>query len=272
MLVEPVAHERADDPLVPPAACARISLDPGLRRVPVVVDVVVVEDHRARDGGEQPADRRARPTSPSRGCVYSSKSATCSPGGSSGVAARADELARPGRDLVGVDLVAEQQQRVRPLARVAARRIRMRERAQRVDLAARAGRSSLRSEYGGSCGAAHAAGAEHDPHRVVRRACVRMTLGGNGSSGAARRARRRARPRTGVIVPGLEPGRRARARSGGRRRRTSARSQPSTSTSHGASVSTQIIASCLPRVAQQRARGPAPSRSGRAARSARRMS
>ena len=50
--------------------------------------------------------------------VYSSKSATVSPGGTSGRARAADELAHAGRDLVGVDLVAEQHERVRPAPRV----------------------------------------------------------------------------------------------------------------------------------------------------------
>ena len=39
-------------------------LDPALRDVPVVVDVVVVEDHRRRDRGQQPADGRVAPGLP----------------------------------------------------------------------------------------------------------------------------------------------------------------------------------------------------------------
>ena len=55
MLVEPVGHERADDPLLPPGRRPHLA-HPGRGDVPVVVDVVVVEDHRARHGREQPAD------------------------------------------------------------------------------------------------------------------------------------------------------------------------------------------------------------------------
>jgi hypothetical protein len=40
---------------VPPRLRSHLA-DPGVGDVPVVVDVVVVQDHRARHGGEQPAD------------------------------------------------------------------------------------------------------------------------------------------------------------------------------------------------------------------------
>ena len=60
VLVQPIRHEAADDPLVPPPGRAHRP-HPRDRRVPVVVHVVVVEDHRRGDGGEQPADVRLRP-------------------------------------------------------------------------------------------------------------------------------------------------------------------------------------------------------------------
>src|SRR5215207_9216083 len=50
VLVDPVRHERPDDALLPPRVGAHLAY-PGLRGVPVVVDVVVVEDHRRRHGG-----------------------------------------------------------------------------------------------------------------------------------------------------------------------------------------------------------------------------
>ena len=57
VLVDPVRRQRPHDVLVPPLVLARL-LDPRLGDVPVVVHVVVVEDHHRRDGGEQPADRQ----------------------------------------------------------------------------------------------------------------------------------------------------------------------------------------------------------------------
>ena len=55
VLVDPVGHEGAGDAGVPPGRAAHLG-DPGPGDVPVVVDVVVVEDHHARDRREQPAD------------------------------------------------------------------------------------------------------------------------------------------------------------------------------------------------------------------------
>ena len=96
----------------------RISCDPVDRRVPVVEDVVVVEDHRRGHGREQPADRRLAPRLAVEPRVLLEVGDRLVRR-DLGVAARADELLDVGRDLVGVDLVAEQQQRVRPLLRVA---------------------------------------------------------------------------------------------------------------------------------------------------------
>ena len=113
VLVEPVRGEPADDALVPPAGRAH-RVDPRLRRVPVVVDVVVVEDHRRRDRREQPADVGLRPRRAVEprvllevrdGLVRRDRD----------VARGADVLAHLRGDLVGVDLIAEQHQRVRPL-------------------------------------------------------------------------------------------------------------------------------------------------------------
>ena len=66
VLVDPVRGERALDPLLPPRLGAHL-LEPCDRRVPVVVHVVVVEDHRDADRREQPADHVGSPTTPSRG-------------------------------------------------------------------------------------------------------------------------------------------------------------------------------------------------------------
>jgi hypothetical protein len=113
VLVEPVGHERAHDPLVPPRLRPH-PRHPVVRDVPVVVDVVVVEEHRARDGRQEPPDRRVLPRLPVEArvllevghlLVWRLRR----------VAARADELERPRRDLVRVDLVAHEKDRPRPL-------------------------------------------------------------------------------------------------------------------------------------------------------------
>ena len=116
VLVHPVGRQRRADPLAPPRLLGHL-LAPYLGGVPVVVDVVVVEDHRGGDAGHQPPHFGVGP----------------------GVAVEPDVLvvaddlvigpvrmvvAAPGHpaavlrgELVGVDLVAEQQQGVGPLLR-----------------------------------------------------------------------------------------------------------------------------------------------------------
>ena len=92
----------------------RISRDPFAGDVPVVVDVVVVEDHRRGHGREQPADIRVGPRLAVETRVLlevrnllARRLPHVAPG--------LDELRRSGRHLVGVDLVAEQEQRIGPL-------------------------------------------------------------------------------------------------------------------------------------------------------------
>ena len=60
MLVDPVRHQRAGDPLLPPVGLLHVEA-PGVRGVPVVAHIVVVEDHRARQRRQEPADRRLAP-------------------------------------------------------------------------------------------------------------------------------------------------------------------------------------------------------------------
>ena len=118
VLVDPVRHEAADDAVVPPALAADVG-DPGLRRVPVVVDVVVVEDHRRGHGREQPAHVGLAPRLPVQARVLLEVGHGLARR-HLGVAAGADELAHVRRDLVGVDLVAEQDHRLGPLGRAPA--------------------------------------------------------------------------------------------------------------------------------------------------------
>ena len=133
VLVEPVRHEGADDPLLPPRLRAHVAA-PRPRRC---------SSRRGRRGR-----RRSSCSAPSRaasGCPDRSTPrgrAACTPrsrrparpAAASTSRRLADERERLGRDLVGVHLVAEQQQAVRP--RLAAGLQPPRERPQRVDLEA----------------------------------------------------------------------------------------------------------------------------------------
>ena len=105
MLIEPVGHERARDPRVPPRLGAGV-LEPLPRDVPVVDDVVVVEDHEAGDGREQPADVGVGPRLAIEAGVLLEVGNLLA-WRLRRVAPAADELGRLGRHLVGVDLVAD---------------------------------------------------------------------------------------------------------------------------------------------------------------------
>jgi hypothetical protein len=115
VLIEPVGHERAGDPFVPPRQGAHL-LDPRLRDVPVVVDVVVVEDHRRRHSREKPADVGIRPGFAIQLGVLL-EVGDLFPRWLADVPARADEGGHFRRDFVHVDLVAQEQQAVGPLRR-----------------------------------------------------------------------------------------------------------------------------------------------------------
>jgi hypothetical protein len=113
MLVDPVRRERARDPVLPPRLGAH-PLDPLARDVPVVVDVVVVEDHRARDGREHPPDHRVAPRLPVEARVLL-EVGDLLPRLLLRVPPGADVLQRLRRHLVRVHLVAEEKECVRPL-------------------------------------------------------------------------------------------------------------------------------------------------------------
>ena len=122
MLIEPVAGQPADDPLVPPRQCRHLPT-PGHRGVPVVPHVVVIEDHRDGHRREQPAHRGRAPRllvevgvllevvdfGPLRRPVAILAVAP----------ALLDVRQGAGGDvLVRVDLVADEQQQIRPVRRV----------------------------------------------------------------------------------------------------------------------------------------------------------
>ena len=250
MLVDPVRHQRAGDPLLPPARRLHV-VAPRARRVPVVADVVVVEDHRARQGREQPADVRVAPRL----------------------------LVEPGVLLEVGDL---RDTAARSVSRAAAMNARDRGRgARRRRPGRRAGTGASghclgrprRHPVGAYASRTSGSPAPVGPRRRPRTLAARSEQdadragsgrwSGSGSADtasrpAARPARRRAGPRTASHDAGVEAVERRRSRSGGRRRRTSCpdargATPARTSTSHGASVSTQMVASSVP---TWRSRGP----------------
>ena len=157
-----------------------------------------------------------------------------------------DERARLGRDLVGVDLVADHQQQVRPASRGSSR-IAAASVSQRVELAA-ALVLVLAQRVGRLVRGRHPAGAEHDL------AAARPS----GRCGWRSAGTRSARPDALAVeatsyschVPGSSPSS-GPARSGGPPTRKVRSRVPSTSTSHGPSVSTQIDRLGLAHVTQQ---------------------
>ena len=158
--MQPVRPEPGDDALLPPGGRPDLAL-PGPRGVPVVADVVVVEDHRRRHGRQHPADDLLAPGQPVQLGVLDEVLDL--------QARRLVEAAPSGHELlealvrgrVGIDLVAQQQQDVGPRRRgVVAQG--ERERAQRIDPVGPVALGIVRA--GGAAGAerevGQAAGAE----------------------------------------------------------------------------------------------------------------
>src|SRR5215211_3451076 len=106
VLVDPVGYESPYDALLPPRRGAHLT-DPGLRGVPVVVDVVVVEDHRRRHGREEPPGDRVPPGVPVQARVLLEVGDLLARP-LVRVAPRTDEIERALGDLVGVDLIPQQ--------------------------------------------------------------------------------------------------------------------------------------------------------------------
>src|SRR3954452_21181592 len=102
MLIDPVAGEGSRYPPVPPRLFPYF-LQPGDRGVPVVMDVVVVEQHRGGHHREQPADRLLAPRLPVEArvlLVVGDVVARLAVG----PAALSDEASGLGSVLVGIDL------------------------------------------------------------------------------------------------------------------------------------------------------------------------
>ena len=162
-LVEPVGGDPGALALGPPVELRHV-LDPRGGDVPVVVDVVVVDHHRGRHGREQPADVRVLPGLAIEPRVLL-EVGDFLPRRLADVAALADEGEGLGRDLVGVDLVAEQQQSLWPAVRIAAQHL-DHERVEGVELAP-VGVLVLRQRVRAVMGERDPAGAEGEAQRAV---------------------------------------------------------------------------------------------------------
>jgi hypothetical protein len=118
VLVDPVGSEPGANPLGPPRLLGDL-FAPGGRGVPVVPHIVVIEDHRGGHRGQQPAKLRVCPGRPVEAFVLvEADHLLCRAVALLRPSAPAAEQAAPGErgELVGVDLVAKQDQHVRPLA------------------------------------------------------------------------------------------------------------------------------------------------------------
>ena len=250
MLVDPVGHEAADDPLVPPAAARGCPRTQSPRGVPVVVDVVVVEDHRRRERREQPADGGLGPRVAVEARSTPRSRRPRSPGGTLGSRRERDELRasppgprrrRPGRRAAAAG-AASPPRPARACACASARS---------ASCSRPRGSSSFVSVHGGSFGCA----TRQEPNAIRSpwsSPTVRMQLGGpavvarpdalavEADVVRARLLRLEARDVDQGEVMALDLERRASR-------------QPQTSTSHGSSVSTQTVASSAP---TWRSRGP----------------
>ena len=134
VLVDPVGPQPGHDAAVPPRRRLHL-LAPRLGGVPVVADVVVVEDHRARHRRQQPPVGGVGPGQAVEVGVLLVV-AQLGPRRCLDVAARLDEGPHLVGRLVGVDLVAEEEHEVRERARGQVRVVRVR----RLDLVGRAQR------------------------------------------------------------------------------------------------------------------------------------
>jgi hypothetical protein len=94
---------------------------------------VVVDDHRDRDGRIEPADVRVRPRFAIKTRVFLEVLDLLT-GRFADIAALLHERERLGRDLVGIYLVAEQHQRVRPALGIVLEHL-LGQRVERVELA-----------------------------------------------------------------------------------------------------------------------------------------
>ena len=117
MLVQPVRHHPADDVVLPPRLLPDL-VDPRDRRVPVVDHVVIVEDHHARDDRQHPALHVRSPRLVVQPGVLLEVGDIVETGQAVIVGEVTATLTHHGpglgRGIVGVDLIAHEEQQVRP--------------------------------------------------------------------------------------------------------------------------------------------------------------
>ncbi|MDF3050900.1 MAG: hypothetical protein K0R87_2538 [Pseudonocardia sp.] len=114
MLVDPVRRQRGPDAVPPPRLPGHLRA-PDRGGVPVVAHVVVVEDHAGGHAGQEPPHLRVAPrVAVQPDVLVEADDLVVGPLGVA-VPPPGDPAAVLRRELVRVDLVAEQQQRVRPL-------------------------------------------------------------------------------------------------------------------------------------------------------------
>ena len=206
VLVHPVGTETGDDPGTPPVG--RLHLAAPLRGgVPVVADVVVVEDHRRRQGREQPAVGGVGPRELVEVGVLLPV-LQLRPGRVLDVAPGLDELAHLVGRLVGVHLVAEEQHEVGPahlvvgVGVVVVRAVGdaghpQRVGAQGVDAVLLVARLVMRDR--------RPAGAEREPDQLVLGDRRTTWDGGKGESGSGHTCSPSSSTVYGVLVPGSSP-------------------------------------------------------------------
>ena len=163
VLVDPVRHERAGDARLPPRL-ARASPRPRLQEMfqsslTSWSSKIIARRH----GREQPADVRVATTTRGRAACTPRSRRPARPAARVVSRRLADERERRRRDLVGVDLVAEQQQRVGPLG--SRRAAAAREYAQSASIPSAVGLVRARASRAVGCGAP----TRHEPK--TSRAC-----------------------------------------------------------------------------------------------------
>ena len=162
MLIDPVRGEPALDAL-PVALLAALSRMPLRRQLPLAVDLVVVEDHRRGEIREQPAHERIAPCLPVGDGIFR---VVAELRWAALATAPGDHVAQVRRELIGVELVAEHEEMVRPLRDVLMRHL-PRQRAQGVDAVSLLDRPALLQPRR-FVGKAGAAGAEHELRGSLR--------------------------------------------------------------------------------------------------------
>ena len=205
VLVHPVRHEAADDVVLPPRLLPDV-VEPRRRRVPVVDHVVIVEDHRAGHDGQHPPLDLGQP----RLVVQPRVLLEVGDVVEGWEAVVVDEVAAPLLDLgaglrrrvVGVHLVADEQQQVGPLLGWL-----LRASAARGPTARRPRGPGRRDRTRASTAvrAARRRGTNRTGSAAARRRACGSRSPGTARRAAASTSRRRGAPRTAWSCRGVRP-------------------------------------------------------------------